>query len=174
MNVPIIYLPCQLSIAAGREEVIVNENKQLKDLLDVRRQELKDAQRFMGTIDAAAESDIVEEVRGLNAEVFNLARLLAERTSPHTYDQSVHRDAETTLADHTTSDAFFILFRSTEVLCDAMLEVAVQVVATRFLARIVSAWVEHAESNTAFSTTYERIQLSGRPSSGYIHPSLNR
>lgn len=144
--------------------MITNECQQLKDLLDVRRQELKDAHRFMGTVDAASESDVVEEVRGLNAEIFNLARSIAERASPHAYDQTTRSDAERVLADHNTLEAFFSFFKSTEVRGDAMLEVAMQVVATRFLAEIVSAWTGHAESDAAFSMAYERIQLSGEPS----------
>ena len=159
-------LPRQLSIADGREKVITQENQQLKDLLDIRRQELKDAQQFMGTIDTSAESDVVEEVRGLNAEVFNLARSVAERASPTEHDQNERRGAEKLLAEENALGPFFQLLKSAEVRDDAMLEIAIQVVATRYLARVISAWTGQTESDAAFSTVYEAILRSGKPHAG--------
>lgn len=159
-------LPRQLSIADGREKVITQENRQLKDLLDIRRQELKDAQRFMGTIDTSAESDVVEEVRGLNTEVFNLARSVAERASPTEHDQNQRRGAEKLLVEENALEPFFQLLKSAEVRDDAMLEIAMQVVATTYLARVITAWTGQTESDAAFSTVYEAIQRSGKPHEG--------
>lgn len=168
------YPPQQLSTAAGREKAITDENQQLKDLLDTRRQELKDAQRFMGTVDVSAESDVVEAVHGLNTEIFDLARSLAERATPTEHDQNARRSAETALAGEGLLDPFFSLFRSAKARDEATLEIAMQLVTTRYLAKFISTWTGYAETDTAFTTLYDRIQRSGKTFERTVLPLTER
>ena len=120
----------------------------------------------MGTTDTAAESDVVEEVRGLNAEIFNLARSITERASPSECDQNARHNAEKMLRDAQLLEPCFSLFRSAKARDDAVLEIATQAVATRYLSQIVSAWTAQPQIDYALAKIYENIRRTGKPFQG--------
>ncbi|KAH9839846.1 uncharacterized protein C8Q71DRAFT_465102 [Rhodofomes roseus] len=142
------------------EATLLEEVTHLKTLLEDRRQELKDAQRFMGTMDTFAESDVVREVHSLNTEIFNLARSIADNASQHspTQIQASERDAaETTI--HILGRHFATMLESTDTRGDTiLLEIAIQVVVTGFLYEVVSAWTIGHDGNGILASVYGRIR----------------
>ncbi|KAH9910867.1 uncharacterized protein B0H18DRAFT_962743 [Fomitopsis serialis] len=116
------------------EEILVVENAQLKPLLETRRQKLQDAQRFMGTVNAFAESEVVQEDTTLGAG-----------------DEVIRA-----LGRH-----FLAVLKSTDTRGETiLLEIATQVAATNFLAQIISTWTNDSESDNTLTSVYERIRKS--------------
>ncbi|KAH9924774.1 uncharacterized protein B0H18DRAFT_1011140, partial [Fomitopsis serialis] len=150
-----------LDNAKKREEILVKENAQLKALLETRRQELQDAQRFMRTVDTFAESEVVQEVRSLNTEIFNLARSIADQATPN-QDQHTVLGAEDDVI-RALGHPFLAVLKSTDTRGDTILvEIATQVAVTNFLARIISTWTNDSESDNVLTSVYERIRKSGK------------
>ncbi|KZT65647.1 hypothetical protein DAEQUDRAFT_759245 [Daedalea quercina L-15889] len=150
----------ELSTASSREEALSKENEQLKSLLETRRRELQDAQHFLGTVDSFAESEVVQEVQGLSAEIFNLARSMSDAKTCPDHEQEAQRRAEGALMDVLGSPLLSLL-KSTDVNADAvLLEIATQVVATAFFAEIVSTWTNDSGSDKIFTSVYESIRRS--------------
>ncbi|KAH9924776.1 uncharacterized protein B0H18DRAFT_1119792 [Fomitopsis serialis] len=149
----------EISKASKHTETLVKENTQLGELLETRRQELQDAQRFMGTEDTFAESEVVQEVHGLNTEIFNLARSMADGAVP-VQNKDMKRAASEEII-HALGRPFVSVLESTDPQGDTiLLEIAIQAAATRFLAWIISTWTRKAESDSVLSSIYERIRRS--------------
>ncbi|TFY65074.1 hypothetical protein EVJ58_g2218 [Rhodofomes roseus] len=140
-----------------REEALVKENAQLRTLLETRRRELQDAQHFMGTVDTYSESEVVEEVRSLNAEIFSLVRAIADGAEP---DQDPHAlaGAEEDVV-RAVGQPFHGMLKSTDTRGDTiLLEVAMQAAAAGYLAWIIRTWLMNAEGDSILASVYKGIR----------------
>ena len=160
-NIPGLTDLLQLNTVRNQEEVLTKDYNDMKALLEARRRELQDAQRFMGSTDAVAESEIVQQVRDLNTEIFNLAQSLSEG-KPRTRDQHAQRKATEKLED-ALGDRFLEMLRSIDLHGDTvLLEIAMQAVASEFLSWVISAWTNDWELDAVFESVYKRIRRSGK------------
>lgn len=165
-NIPGLTDLLQLNTITNQEEVLTKDYDDMKALLEARRRELQDAQRFMGSTDAVAESEIVQQVRDLNTEIFNLAQSLSE-AKPRSRDQHAQRKATEELED-ALGNRFLEILRSIDLHGDTvLLEIAMQAVASDFLSWVISTWTNDQERDAAFKSVYKRIRCSGK---GVRHP----
>ncbi|EPT00713.1 hypothetical protein FOMPIDRAFT_1016335 [Fomitopsis schrenkii] len=137
----------ELNTVRYQEEVRMNEYDQMKALLEARRQELHDAQRFMGTADTVAESEIVQEFRDLNTEIFNLAQSMSDAKVRSGHEREQRKAAEDLRAIGIFSDKFLDILRSADLRGDTvLLEIAMQEAASR--------------GDSFFMSVYKRIRNS--------------
>ncbi|TFY65070.1 hypothetical protein EVJ58_g2216 [Rhodofomes roseus] len=149
----------EISNLLKTQEILHQENTQLKALLETRRQELQDAQRFMGTVDTVAESEVVQEVDSLNAETFNLARSMADQASPDPNQNAQHDAIER--ATTALGSPFVAVLKSTDTRGDTiLLEIAIRVAATHFLSQIICTWTTSPEDDGILACVYEKIRSS--------------
>lgn len=140
----------------------MNEYDQMKALLEARRQELHDAQRFMGTADTVAESEIVQEFRDLNTEIFNLAQSMSDAKVRSGHEREQRKAAEDLRAIGIFSDKFLDILRSADLRGDTvLLEIAMQEAASRYLSNMISTWTSHRRGDSFFMSVYKRIRNSG-------------
>ncbi|KAH9839851.1 uncharacterized protein C8Q71DRAFT_465358 [Rhodofomes roseus] len=149
----------EISNLLKTQEILHQENTQLKALLETRRQELQDAQRFMGTVDTVAESEVVQEVDSLNAETFNLARSMADQASPDPNQNAQHDAIER--ATTALGSPFVAVLKSTDTRGDTiLLEIAIRVAATHFLSQTICTWTTSPEDDGILASVYEKIRSS--------------
>lgn len=131
-------------------------------MLETRRRELHDAQRFMGTVDAFSEGDVVQHVRDLNAEIFSLAQSLSgtQAKASHLNDRTKGKAAEALASALGRPLLEMLTFVDTHG-DTVLLEVSTQVIATNILSWMISTWTNDPESDQLFASVYERIQNSG-------------
>ncbi|EPT00723.1 hypothetical protein FOMPIDRAFT_1049489 [Fomitopsis schrenkii] len=151
----------QLDSALGREAAQAEHTKELLALLETRRRELHDAQRFMGTVDAFSEGDVVQHVRDLNAEIFSLAQSLSgtQAKASHLNDRTKGKAAEALASALGRPLLEMLTFVDTHG-DTVLLEVSTQVIATNILSWMISTWTNDPESDQLFASVYERIQNS--------------
>lgn len=140
----------------------------MKTLLDTRRQELHDAQRFLGTAEPISESNIVQDIRRINAEIFNLARSAADQIQRDPKRQT-RRDAKaqvtSVLGENFTRHLQTMSSQDDTIL----LEIAMQAAVTRYISQMISNWYSNGDGNAAFSIVHELIRQSGEPRSLSLH-----
>lgn len=135
----------------------------MKALLEARRQELQDAQRFMRTADTIAESEIVQQVRDLNTEIFNLAQSMSgaeRRTGGH--ERAKRRAAERLVG--ILGKPLLDLLESVNLHGDTvLLEIAMQAAASERMSWVISTWTNDPGNDSVFASVHRRIQRSGKP-----------
>ncbi|OSX56879.1 hypothetical protein POSPLADRAFT_1037140 [Postia placenta MAD-698-R-SB12] len=149
----------ELAEAKRREADLAKERALMKTLLDTRRQELHDAQRFLGTAEPISESNIVQDIRRINAEIFNLARSAADQIQRDPKRQT-RRDAKaqvtSVLGENFTRHLQTMSSQDDTIL----LEIAMQAAVTRYISQMISNWYSNGDGNAAFSIVHELIRQS--------------
>ena len=161
----------QLSAALEREAAQIKRNEELRVLLETRRRELQDAQRFMGTIDTSSEGDVFRHLRELNAGIFNLARSISEtQVGAGNASNRAKGKAEEALAVELGRPLLDML-KSFDTRDDAILfEISVQAVVTSVLFWMISTWTNDPDGDAVVSSIHKRIQHTGEcPSWCCVH-----
>lgn len=140
----------------------------MKALLEARRQELHDAQHFMGTADTISESEIVQQVRDLNTEIFNLAQSMSD-AKPRTAHALGQQEAGRALTDM-LHDRFLHILQSASLHGDTvLLEIAMQQVASQYLSDLICTWTNNHKGDRFFECVYRRICRSGKRPKNTCH-----
>lgn len=158
----------ELAEAKRREADLAKERALMKTLLETRRQELHDAQRFLGTAEPISESNIVQDIRRINAEIFNLARSAADQIQRDPKRQT-RRDAKAQVT-RVLGEKFTRHLQTMSSQDDTiLLEIAMQAAVTRYISQMISNWYSNGDGNAAFSIVHELIRQSGEPRSLSLH-----
>ncbi|EPT00709.1 hypothetical protein FOMPIDRAFT_1060244 [Fomitopsis schrenkii] len=148
----------ELNTVRTQADFLMKDHNNLKALLETSRQELQDAQRFMGTADTIAESELVQQVRDLNTEIFNLAQSMsdAQLRTGHERVRTQQQAAEAALRNaRILEDQFLEILISTDPHGDTvLLQIAMQAAASKYLSRMISTWTYDERGDGFFESVY--------------------
>ncbi|KAH9917534.1 uncharacterized protein B0H18DRAFT_1123517 [Fomitopsis serialis] len=144
-----------------REARITEECHEWRTLAETRQQELAEAQSFLASPDNIAESDIVQTVRALDAEIYQAVKRTAEgcRLRGGEADAAVLERMNVLMGPTMAGLLHAFPPREDDRI---ILEMALQTTVTTYVAGVISSWIPSSGSSTnqAISSIYSRILRS--------------
>ncbi|KZT05484.1 uncharacterized protein LAESUDRAFT_750659 [Laetiporus sulphureus 93-53] len=143
----------ELQQAHQKIETLVKQHKEMEMLAETRRLELHAAQTYLNEADMASESDVVNAINGLNAEIFQAVKRIADSfraTNPQVRDPEAEKEAERAIGPSMVQ-----VLRSTFNHQDdtILFEAALQAAMVCFVGRVISVWnLAQWEDSTLFDT----------------------
>ena len=169
----------------GELQSRITEQKEMKELLDVRTGELKGAQAFLTKADQFAGGDVIKLVQQLNAEILQTAASMAEELTVE--EKKIDAEGKEQESDETTAaitrteeiigPRLTELLRTSEHHEDAILiQTAFQTGMAAYSHWMISSWCfESPEDEHMLSEIYARVREAGErsyPSNSFNQPHV--
>ncbi|OBZ73029.1 hypothetical protein A0H81_07265 [Grifola frondosa] len=144
--------------AAQRENTLVRERETMQALLEARRRELQDAQRYLATSAPVSESDVVRIVHNLNVEVFQTAAAIAESFHIDTKRETAVAEDVVARARGSIGASMVELLQSSHHGDAYLVQIALQVAMSNMAAQVISTW--NVESDLVVHRLHEKMVAS--------------
>ncbi|KAF9025799.1 hypothetical protein BDZ89DRAFT_1068047, partial [Hymenopellis radicata] len=142
-----------------------NERSQRKDerlLLDTRARELRDAQVFLDKADNCSVTDVIDAVRSLNSEIFQLTATIVDDLEPSFASEPGNGNQKETLLGSRMIE--LLTSRGNDDMREGILQIALQAVLGNCCVSSINSWHASTSPSTFLDDLYRRIKTENSQS----------